>query len=53
MIHILTLALKVLQLGKTDFIPIREDRRGSAPSPGRDRHRGIFADRLLGAILVW
>ncbi|HEY9813165.1 MAG TPA: hypothetical protein V6D31_06470 [Candidatus Sericytochromatia bacterium] len=24
---------------------------GLPPSPGRDRHRGIFADRLLGAIL--
>jgi hypothetical protein len=22
-----------------------------SPSPGRDQHRGIFADRLLGGIL--
>jgi hypothetical protein len=47
--HKLSLSLKVLWLGKTLYLwgLISES---LPPSPGRDQHRGIFPDRLLGAI---
>jgi hypothetical protein len=34
--------LKVLELDRTNLIFIGDNTKGSAPSPGHDRHRGNF-----------